>query len=107
MRVLLQNHIDEIMDELNFGKVQKTMEFLGWEWVGAEEGVPREAELRKKVRFLMEQCHQQSLKYQEDWGTGTGGFNVRYFYDDDFFQVDFCLTHWTTEYLSLPEEVPF
>ena len=105
--MMLQSHIDEVMDEFDFSKVQKVMEFLRWEWASAEEGVPREAELRKKVRFLMEQCYQQSLKYQKDWGTGTGGFNVRYFYDDAFFEVDFCLTQWTTEYLSLPEEVPF
>ena len=103
----LQAHIDEIMDELNFDRVQKTLEFLGWEWVGTEEGVPREAELRKQVRSLMEQCHQQSLKYQKDWSTGVGGFNVRYFYEGDFFQVEFRLTHWTTEYLSHSKEIPF
>ena len=100
----LQKHIDEIGDEFDFGKVQKTMEFLGWHWATAEEGVPREAELRKQVRRLMEQCYQQSLKYRKDWSTGTGGFNVRYFYDDDFFQVEFVLSQWSTEYLG---EIPF
>ena len=103
---MLQSHVDEVMDELDFSKVQKTMEFLGWEWAGAEEGVPREAELRKQVRWLMETCYQQSQRYESDWSTGTGGFNVRYYYEDDFFEVDFCLTQWTTKYLS-PEEVPF
>ena len=103
----LRSHIDEVMDEFDFAKVQKTMEFLGWEWAGAEEGVPREAELRKQVRVLMENCYQQSQRYGNDWSTGTGGFNVKYHFDEDFFEVDFCLTHWTTEYLSYPEEVPF
>jgi len=102
----LQKHIDEVMDEFNFGKVQKVMDFLGWQWAGAEEGVPREAELRKQVRDLMDICYQQSFTHKRDWNTGTGGFNVRYYYEVDVFEVDFCLTHWTTEYLSF-QEPPF
>ena len=104
---MLQKHMDEICDEFDFGKVQKVMEFLGWEWADAEEGVPREAELRKKVRKLMGDCQESSLKFQGDWTTATGGFIVKYYFEEDFFEVDFCLTHWTTEYLSLPEGVPF
>ena len=103
----LHIHIDEVMDEFDFSKVQKVMEFLGWKWASAEEGVPREAELRKKVRRLMETCYRDSVNHGRDWSMGTGGFIVKYYYEDDFFEVDFCLTQWTTEYLSLPEEVPF
>ena len=103
----LHIHIDEVMYEFDFSKVQKTREFLGWEWAGAEEGVPREAELRKKVRGLMNTCYERALTFEEDWSTATGGFTVKYYFEDDFFDVDFCLTHWTTEYLSYPEEVPF
>ena len=104
---MLQKHMDEICDEFDFGKVQKVMEFLGWEWAGAEEGVPREAELRKKVRDLMSACYERALTFEGDWSTATGGFSVKYYFEGDFFDVDFCLTHWTTEYLSYPDEVPF
>lgn len=103
----LQDHIDEVMDEFDFEEVQQVMEFLDWKWVSAEEGVPRVGELRKQVRSLMEQCHQQALKNMADWNVGTGGFTVRYFYEHDYFDVDFSLAQWATEYLSKPQEPPF
>ena len=96
----LQKHTDEVMDEFDFGKVQKTMEFLGWEWARAEEGVPTNGELRRQVRDLMAQAYDYATKSGEDYKVGTGGFDVRYFYDDDFFQVEFVLSQWSTEYLE-------
>ena len=103
----LQGHIDEVMDEFDFGKVQKVMEFLNWRWVGADEGVPREAELRKKVRELMSYTYNQGRDFQKDWLTATGGFRVEYHYEWDFFEVGFYVTQWSTEYLTASEEPPF
>ena len=101
---LLQDHIDEVMDEFDFGKVQKAMEFLGWEWVGAEEGVPTESELRKGVRRHMIDAYDKAYQQKRNYKVGTGGFSVEYFYEEDFFQVEFVLSQWSTEYFW---DVPF
>ena len=103
----LQSHIDEVMDEFEFGKVQKVMEALDWRWVGTDEGVPREGELRKKLRELMSYTYNQGRDFQKDWFVSTGGFRVEYYYGGDFFEVGFYVTKWGTEYLTASEEPPF
>lgn len=106
----LQEHINEICDEFNFDRVQKTMEFLGWEWV-TSGGVPTTSELRKKVRDLMSIAYEGGLKRGADYSTGTGGFWVEYFYEEDFFEVTFQLERWSTEFscgvVDNEDEVPF
>ena len=96
----LQKHIDAISDHFDFGKVQKVMSFLNWEWVGSEEGVPTEAELRQQVRRLMTDAWNRADGLGEDYGTGTGGFWVQYYYEENFFEVTFQLAQWTSEYLQ-------
>lgn len=92
----LRVHQDEIGDEFDFEKVRKTMEFLGWHWLGAEEGVPTNGELRRQVRDLMAQAYDYATKSGKDYWIATGGFVVEYKVVDDAFEVMFCLTQWNT-----------
>ena len=52
---LIQKQIEDIMDEFNFGEVQKVMESLDWTW--SETGcVPEEYDLRKGARKLLKEA---------------------------------------------------
>jgi hypothetical protein len=66
----VDEQIDDIMDEFEFDKVHKVMEFLDWKWWfdGETERVPEVYELRKKAR--------EYLRYVAKHGgtTGSGGF---------------------------------
>lgn len=96
LRRPLQQHQDDVMDWFDFDRVQKTMEFLGWTWVDAEEGVPNKAELRSCVRDLMSRVYDRATKYGDDCWSATGGFVVEYGVVEDAFEVVFCLAQWDT-----------
>ncbi len=72
---LIQKQIEDIMDEFNFGEVQRTMESLDWEWSGCD-GVPEEYELRKSARRLLKQAAEMidDRCYPSGGSTSTGGF---------------------------------
>ena len=73
-----QELIDNIMDNFDFHKVHKVMKQLNWHWAFAEEGIPREDELRKEARKLLNECLYALIKNGEDnWSIATGGFQVR------------------------------
>lgn len=65
---LIQKQIEDIMDEFNFGEVQKVMESLDWTW--SETGcVPEEYDLRKGARKLLK----EAAKMIDDESTASGG----------------------------------
>jgi hypothetical protein len=69
----VEEQIDDIMDDFDFDKVHKIMEFLNWEWwfEENEKRVPEVSELRKKAR--------EYLRYVAKHGgtTGSGGFTAQ------------------------------
>lgn len=96
MRKPLSVHQDTIMDEFDFEKVHKVMEFLGWEWFGAESGVPTTGEMRRCVRDLMFRAYEYATKSGRDHYITTGGFCVSYDNGGDAFEVSFKLAEWNT-----------
>jgi hypothetical protein len=98
----LREHQDEIMDEFDFGKVRSVMEFLDWQWGGAEDGVPTQAEMRKWVRDLMAQAYEYATKSGRNYWISSGGFVVKYDVMDDAFDVYFKLEGWNTDGLEVP-----
>lgn len=82
-----EREIESIMDEFDFETVKKVMDFLDWQWFGADEGVPRIGELRKKARILLYEAAYKVKKSREitaESTVGTGGFRASaYRYDDD------------------------
>jgi hypothetical protein len=45
-----QEQIDDIMDNFDFNRVARVMDFLDWKWYMKEYRVPAESEIRKQVR---------------------------------------------------------
>jgi len=101
-----QQKLDEIMDEFNFGKVAKVMEFLKWKWVGV--GVPCEAEIRKKARMRLQELiceNNKNPNKRSDWQKAffSGGIYAAHFGGTDEkgpwenLELKFVLEHFTTE----------
>jgi hypothetical protein len=82
----IDNTIEDIIDEFDFEKVKKVMDFLDWKWHAAEDGVPRIAELRKSARSLLKQCAFKVLLSSEidaESSIATGGFRANAYKCDD------------------------
>lgn len=70
---VVQNQIDEIMDWVDFHKIQRVMEFLEWKWADVDgTGIPNVAQLRSQARRLLKEA------VQRKWDVGTGGFTATY-----------------------------
>ena len=97
--------IDEILDEFNFAKVQNTMDYLGWKWVG--EYVTIEMLREEAERLLRGAAEARLGKYKnEHWETpilhSTGGLQAMAFCNEDKTKITgldlkFVLTEWDTE----------
>jgi hypothetical protein len=95
----IDDHINEVMDNLDFYRIWRTMEHLNWVWFSAENGVPSVPELRKQVRKLMNDVYKDCRRYSYNpYTIGTGGFQVTYDKEWDTFDVKFVLSEWTMDY---------
>ena len=85
--------IEDILDEFDFDKVHKVMEFLNWGWTdgGRPLEVPTVGQLRKRARYLMKSCIGKENTY-----TATGGLWVRKeTYDAlPYYQLQFVISSW-------------
>lgn len=94
-----QEHIDDVMDQFNFGKVVEVMLALDWRWVDANFGVPEEGELRKTARYLLSQVYDYTLNEGDgdDYFTiATGGFEASYYPKLDKLELKFVVASWDT-----------
>ena len=94
-----QELIDEIMDEFDFRRVHKTMEFLNWHWGGrgvpaGELRVPSLAELRKEARRMLKDCCLEG-----HYSTESGGLRAEYFAETvdevEWMRLSFILADWS------------
>ena len=101
---LIQKQIEDIMDEFNFGEVQKVMESLDWTW--SETGcVPEEYDLRKGARKLLKEAAKMIDDSLDLSGgsTSTGGFlassRAGCSYEDKWLRLDlhFCVDSVTLD----------
>jgi hypothetical protein len=82
--------IEDILDEFDFGRVQKAMELMEWTW-GSPPEYPTLGELRKTARSLL-----KWLLPREGGGTATGGFYAekRTIEGEPYYRLSFVLTSW-------------
>lgn len=77
--VLYQKIEKEILDFIDFEKINKVMNALDWKWATSKSytGIPTINELKEQVKYL--------LRYSWDnkKSVGTGGFIVSYEDEDD------------------------
>ena len=89
-----QEQIDEIMDNFDFNKVAKVMDFLDWRWYLKEYRVPEESEIRKNVRMYLSKTYDYGEGQGRKYETKTGGFT--YSYDPQYteLKLSFELDSW-------------
>ena len=82
--------IEDILDEFDFGEVQKAMELLEWTWESSPR-YPSLGELRKKARSLL-----KWLATRESGEIATGGFYAekRTLEGKPYYRLSFVLTSW-------------
>lgn len=101
--------IDNIMDEFDFYKVQITMDYLGWKWVGQHVTIDM---LKNEARRLLRgaafsRLHEYSDEHWEQGIiNGTGGFVATAWCDEDktkitMLNLQFMLTEWDSELKDL------
>lgn len=101
--------IDNIVDEFDFGKVQITMEYLGWKLVGQPATIDM---LKTEARRLLRGAAFSRLNEYKDehWEQGiqnsASGFQAMAFCDENKSKIDmldlkFVLTEWNYELKDL------
>ena len=80
--------VDNIMDWFDFEKVHKTMRALRWEWIGAEEKIPCQGEIRERARKLLTDA------IQSEMSIGSGGLQVTYVPVEGFLKLEFVVSEW-------------
>jgi len=81
-----QRLVDEIMDDFDYEKVQKIMQYLDWKWYPLDE-VPTIDDLRKKSRHYLYEVIEWTLKFRGDYCISDGGIEVRAEFDNDIQRI--------------------
>lgn len=66
VRKFAENASKEIMQNFDFDKVHKVMEFLDWKWYGTENGVPTTFELVKEVKDRLNELIERACNEAAD-----------------------------------------
>lgn len=102
-----QDKMDEILDEFDFAKMQRVMEFLDWKWATIGH-VPMQGDIRRAVR---EELRKLTIKNNAKQNKGaeweeeyfSGGLSIRHFggIDDkgpwENYECQFVAEYWRTE----------
>ncbi len=76
-----QQKLQELIDEFEFWKVEKIMEFLKWTWAGIT-GYPKKDDMIKMVKSLYDSIESRILK-EEYCFSATGGFRLTFDPEED------------------------
>lgn len=90
----MNNKIEEILENFNFEKVKKVMDFLEWTWITSktETQIPNTYELMRNAERLLKDAYQDSLKNKRESNRATGGFRASSFWDEEREEVDLFLS---------------
>lgn len=76
--------LNEVLHNFDFEKVQRVMEFLGWEWDGI--GIPDKFEIESRASDLLIEAYEKYWDNSESkspYYIRTSGLSVSYEYIDD------------------------
>jgi hypothetical protein len=92
--------INNIIDNFNWDRVQKTMEYLNWRWYSSCEGeVPTIGPLLRQSIDLLHRAYDLCEINKDITRVGTGGLFALAFWDDEnnkvyHLELYFALTSW-------------
>jgi len=107
----LEKAFERAIENFDWKKVQKVMEFLKWNW--GKKDTPSIEEMQKTVRQLFIDAIRCAFESRSEGGTaGTGGFEVKVeTYEDEnkklqsFVKIRFVIEDWDedTEYVEIED----
>ena len=94
-----QEAIDNIIENFDWEKVHKVMDFLNWTWVTTDNEVPTIGKLVNSSHRLLLEAYEGALREKTDFSIGTGGFRARAIVNEktkEIFELQlvFELTGW-------------
>lgn len=100
-----QEQIDEIMDNFDFNKVAKVMDFLDWKWYKGGSRVPEESEIRKESRMNLSKAFDYAQGQGRKYIMCSGGFVHSYDPQHTELQLSFEIDNWVS--YPVEESEPF
>jgi hypothetical protein len=89
--------VEDLLDEFDFDKVKKVMDFLEWTYHDSVDKEVSIGELRRMARYLLEIAY--TADPSPEFMTGSGGFEVtRYMHPGDttkYISLKFVVTEWS------------
>ena len=97
----MENLIEGILENFNFEKVKKTMEFLNWKYYDSEE-TPTTYRLIKSAEERLKEVYEGATQNKEGYYSNSGGLKAFAEYNKetgivDFLQLEFVLTDWSEQ----------
>lgn len=97
--------IENILDNFDFDKVRKVMDFLKWEWVdivGETSSVPSTYRIVCSARDRLEKAYEYAIENKENATFSSSGFEAFAQYNKetnevDYLELKFVLTSWDEE----------
>ena len=87
----IQKAADYALDNIDWHRVQRGMEFLDWKWATTGGYVPVALELRDRARSLCTDAYYLSLREGGEGSCATGGILARCNAAENWFRVAFEL----------------
>jgi hypothetical protein len=89
--------VEDLLDEFDFDKVKKVMDFLEWNYFDSPDKEVSIGELRRMARYLLEIAY--NADPSPEFMTGSGGFEVtRYMHPGDttkYLTLSFVVVNWS------------
>lgn len=89
--------IEDLLDEFDFEKVKKVMDFLEWTYHNSADKEVTVGEIRRMARYLLERAYHADAS--PEYYTACGGFDVtRYMYPGDsqkYLTLKFVVAEWS------------
>lgn len=87
--------IESILENFDFEKVRKVMDFLNWTWVDNE--VPSTYKLINSAKKRLEEAYDASIRENQNYFINSGGLKASAIWEEGqviFLELEFVLTSW-------------
>lgn len=80
----LRKEIDKVLDDFDFERVHKVMEFLSWKiFIDKKMVLPNNSQLMKQARNRLLEAGEKSLESNESYFSHSGPFKARSYFDKE------------------------